>query len=103
MLNKLIIGLENYLWGKVVGRMMGRVSALEGRTVEVGEVIDVEPIVSEALPESVPKDVTAIDGPQQPESMDDTALFAHAESLGWDTSGASREEVLEALSGAATG
>ena len=24
ILNRLIIGLENYLWGKVVGRMMGR-------------------------------------------------------------------------------
>lgn len=56
MLNKLIIGLENYLWGKVVDRMMGRVSALEGRSVEVGEVIHVEPIVPEALPEPTTTD-----------------------------------------------
>lgn len=45
MLNKLITGLENYVWTKVVDRLLSRVSAQEGRSVELGEVIDCEPIL----------------------------------------------------------
>ena len=45
--------------------MMGRGLALEGRTVEVGEVIDVEPIVSEALPEPSLEGVSVLDAPRR--------------------------------------
>lgn len=79
MLSKLLVGLENYLWGKVIQRMMGRVSAIEGREVSTGEIIDIEPVVSDALPSpAAPSAITSPTGTRL------QRLTAAAEAAGYD-------------------